>query len=156
MLESKCDFVAYRLEIWWQRRRMCFFCDVIKNFHHRHLKRKILSSGKHIVLAIVGTMFLSSTAWLYSLSHARKSLTSCSKSANNKPSTNCFRTACPKLSTSLEQAVNNPVDIIKFVARLFQQVRYSRDITILLQPCVVNLVTFLLYHDCIRLVRTTL
>ena len=24
-----------------------------------------------------------------------------------------------------------------------------------LQPCVVNLVTFLLYHDCIRLVRAT-
>ena len=34
----------------------------------------------------------------------RKSLTSCSKSAN-KPSISCVRTACPKLSTSLEQAV---------------------------------------------------
>ena len=41
------------------------------------------------------------------------------------------------------------VDIISRVARLFQQVRHSHDITILLQPCV-NLVTFLLYHDCIR------
>jgi hypothetical protein len=40
--------------------------------------------------------------------------------------------------------------------KLFQQVLYSHDIAILLQPCVVNLVTFLLYHDCIRLVRTTL
>jgi ArsR family metal-binding transcriptional regulator len=38
---------------------------------------------------------------------------------------------------------NNLVDIIRLVARLFQQVRYSHDITILLQPCVVNLVTFL-------------
>jgi hypothetical protein len=68
-------------------------------------------------------------------------------------STSCVRTACPKLSTSLEQAVNSCnklVDIIRLVARLFH------DITILLQSCVVNLVTFLLYHDCIRLVRTTL
>jgi hypothetical protein len=40
------------------------------------------------------------------LMHTLKNLTSCSKSAN-KPSTSCVRTACPKLSTSLEQAVNN-------------------------------------------------
>ena len=53
-------------------------------------------------------------------------------------------------------ACNKLVDIIKLViTTLFQQVRYSYDITILLQPCVVNLLTFLLYHDCIRLVRTT-
>jgi hypothetical protein len=38
--------------------------------------------------------------------YTRKNLTSCSKSAN-KPSTSYVRTACPKLSTSLEQAVNN-------------------------------------------------
>ena len=52
----------------------------------------------------------------------------CSKSANML-STSCVRTACPKLSTGL--AVNNfyscinVVDIIRLVARLFQQVRYS-------------------------------
>jgi hypothetical protein len=51
----------------------------------------------------------------------------------------------------MKQAFNNFVDTIKLVPRLFQHVH---DITILLQPCVVNLVTFLLYHDCIRLVRT--
>ena len=45
---------------------------------------------------------------------------------------------------------------IRLIARLFQQVRYSHDLTILLQPCVINLVTFLLYHDCIKLVKTTL
>jgi hypothetical protein len=45
------------------------------------------------------------------------------------------------------------VDIIRLVAMLFQQVQYSHDMTILLQPCVVNLVTLLLYHDCIGLVR---
>jgi hypothetical protein len=54
------------------------------------------------------------------------------------------------------ETVNNLVDIIRLVARLFQQVRYSHDIIILLQPCVVNFVIFLLNHDCIKLVRTTL
>jgi hypothetical protein len=78
--------------------------------------------------------------------YTRKILISCSKSAN-KPSTSCVRTACPKLSASLKQLVNSCnklVDFIRLVARLFQQVRCSHDITVLL-PCVVNLVTFLLY-----------
>jgi hypothetical protein len=35
-----------------------------------------------------------------------QNLTSCSKLVY-KPSTSCVRTACPKLSTSMEQAVNN-------------------------------------------------
>ena len=39
---------------------------------------------------------------------------------------------------------------------LLQGCLNSRDIAELLQPCVINLVTFLLYHDCIRHVRTTL
>ena len=39
-------------------------------------------------------------------SYTRKNLTTCSKSAN-KPLTSCVRTACYKLSTSLEQVVNN-------------------------------------------------
>jgi hypothetical protein len=97
------------------------------------------------------------TLEMLSDTNRRKNLTSCSKSAN-KPSTSRVCTACPKLSTSLVAITtcNNLVDIIRLVARLFQQVRYSYDITILLQPCVVNLVTFLLYYDCIRLVRTTL
>ena len=47
-------------------------------------------------------------------------------------------------------------NLVDIVTRLFQQGCYSHDFTILLQPCVVNLVTILLYHDCIRLVRTTL
>ena len=52
---------------------------------------------------------------------------------------------------------NSLVDIIRLVTRLFQQGCYNHDITILLQPCIFNLVTFLLYHDCIRRrVRTTL
>ena len=62
--------------------------------------------------------------------------------------TSCVRTACPKMSTSKQQLVTTLiVDIIRLVANLFQQVCYSLDVTILLQPCVVNLVTFLLYHD---------
>jgi hypothetical protein len=64
--------------------------------------------------------------------------------------------SCQQVWNNLLTTCNNLVDIIRLVARLFQIVRYSHDITILLQPCIVNLVTFLLYHDCIRLVRTTL
>ena len=64
--------------------------------------------------------------------------------------------SCQQVWNKLLATCNNLVDIIRLVARLFQQVRYSHDIAVLLQPCVVNLVTFLLYHDCIRLVRTTL
>ena len=43
--------------------------------------------------------------WVWS-NYTRKNLPTCSKSAN-KPSTSCVRTTCYKLSTSLEQAVNN-------------------------------------------------
>jgi hypothetical protein len=66
--------------------------------------------------------------------------------------------SCQQVWNKLLTTCNNIVDIIRLVIRLFQQVRYSHDITVLLQPCmcVVNLVTFLLYRDCIRLVRTTL
>jgi hypothetical protein len=83
--------------------------------------------------------------------YTSKNFSSCSKSAN-KLSTNCIRTTCPKLLT----ICNNLVDIIRLVARLFQQARDSHNVTILLQHCVVNLVTFLLHQDCIRLVKTTL
>jgi hypothetical protein len=38
---------------------------------------------------------------------------------------------------------NNLVDVIRLVTKLFQQARYSHDIAVLLQPCVVNLATFL-------------
>ena len=48
---------------------------------------------------------------------------------------------------------NNLVDIGGLVAKLFQQLIYSHDITIFLQLCVVYIVTFLLY-DHIRLVTT--
>ena len=53
------------------------------------------------------------------------------------------------MPSSLLQVVNNCkklVDIIRLVAMLFQQVGCSHDITILLQLCVVKLVTFLLYN----------
>ena len=65
-------------------------------------------------------------------------------------------TSCQQVWNKLLTTCNNLVDIIRLVSRLFQQGYYNHDITILLQPCAVNLVTFLLYHDCIRLVRTTL
>ena len=65
-------------------------------------------------------------------------------------------TSCQQVWNKLLTTCNNLVDIVILVTRLFQQGCYSHDITILLQPCVVNLVTSLLYHDCIRLVRITL
>ena len=64
-------------------------------------------------------------------------------------------TSCQQVWNKLLTTCNNLVDIIRLVTRLFQQACYNHDITILLQPCIVNLVTFLLYHDCVRLVRTT-
>ena len=42
------------------------------------------------------------------LNYTRKNLTTCTKS-KNKPSTSCVRTASYKLSTSLEQVVNNMI-----------------------------------------------
>ena len=64
--------------------------------------------------------------------------------------------SCPQVWNKLLTTCSKLVDIVRLVTRLFQQGCYNHDITILLQPGVVNLVTFLLYHDCIRLVRTTL
>ena len=63
--------------------------------------------------------------------------------------------SCQQIWNKLLTTCNN-FDSIRVVARLFQQVRYSHDVTMSLQRCVVNLVTFLLYDDFIRLVRTTL
>jgi hypothetical protein len=56
--------------------------------------------------------------------------------------------SCQQVWNNLLTTCNNLVDILRLVARLFQQVQYNHDRTMLLQPCVVNLVTFLLYHDC--------
>ena len=86
--------------------------------------------------------------------HTQKShkLQQVCKQAVNKLCSHGLLQVVNKFGTSC----NNLVDIVKIVTRLFQQGCYNHDITILLQPCVVNLVTFLLYHDCIRLVRTTL
>ena len=65
-------------------------------------------------------------------------------------------TSCQQVWNKLLTTCNNLVDIVRLVTRLLQQGCYNHDITILLQSCVVNFVTFLLYHDCIKLVRTTL
>jgi hypothetical protein len=51
--------------------------------------------------------------------------------------------SCQQVWNKLLTICNNLVDIIRLVTRLFQQVRYRHDIAVLLQPCVVNLVTFL-------------
>ena len=86
-----------------------------------------------------------------------KNLTTCSKSANKRQQVVFARlvTSCQEVWNKLLTTCNKLVDIVRLVTRLFQQGCYNHDITILLRPCVVNLVTFLLYHVCIRLVRTT-
>jgi hypothetical protein len=71
-----------------------------------------------------------------------KNMTSCNKFVN-KVVFALLVPSCQQVWNKLLTTCNNLVDIIRFVARLFQQVRYSHDITILLQPCVVNLVTFM-------------
>ena len=65
-------------------------------------------------------------------------------------------TSCQQVWNKLLTPCNNLVDIIRLVTRLFKQGCHNHDITILLQPCVANLVTILLHHDCMRLVRATL
>ena len=65
-------------------------------------------------------------------------------------------TSCQQVWNKLLTICNKLFDIVRLVIRLFQPGCYNHYITILVQPCVVNLVTFLLYHDCIRLVKTTL
>jgi hypothetical protein len=52
--------------------------------------------------------------------------------------------SCQHVWNNLLKTCNKLVGIIRLVTRLFQQARYSHDITILLQPCVINLVTLLL------------
>jgi hypothetical protein len=42
--------------------------------------------------------------------------------------------SCQQVWNKLLTTCNNRVDIIRLVARLFQHVQYSHDITILLQP----------------------
>ena len=50
-------------------------------------------------------------------------------------------TSCQQVWNKLLTTCNKFVDIVRLVTRLFQQGCYNHDITILLQPCVVNLVT---------------
>ena len=56
---------------------------------------------------------------LYLLDYTCKNLTTCSKSAN-KSSKSCVRTSCYKLSTSLEQAVNNLEQPLLILSDLLQ------------------------------------
>ena len=50
-------------------------------------------------------------------------------------------TSCQQVWNKLLTTCNNLVDIVRLVTRLFQQGCYNHDITILLQPWAVNLVT---------------
>ena len=71
-------------------------------------------------------------------------------------SSHCLSQVVSKFGTNCEQLVTTLLILSDLLQGCSNRVRYNRDIAILFQPCIVNLVTFLLYHDCIRLVRTTL
>ena len=77
------------------------------NKHSLIALNKTSSTAFNIVCLSFG-LPLVTTSGVYSSSlyYTRKNLTTCSKSAN-KLSTSCVRTACYKLSTSSEKAVNN-------------------------------------------------
>ena len=67
--------------------------------------------------------------------------------------------SCQQVWNKLLTTCNNLVDTVRLVTRLFQQACYNHDITILLQPCVVNLETFLLsclYQTCLNNLVTSL
>jgi hypothetical protein len=82
--------------------------------------------------------------WASRCGYTHKNLTSCNRFVN-KPSTSCVRTACHKLSTSLEQAVNNLwqpcwyYQCYEVVPTSRIQSWYNNIVT---TPCVVNLVTY--------------
>ena len=102
--------------------RLCVFCCVAEVYASKNAVSVNILSQRHVAT-----------------DYTRKNLTTCGKSMQ---------------ASRQEQLVGFAllVDIIRLVARLFQQVPYNHDITILLKPC---LIIFLLHHDCTRLVRTT-
>ena len=59
---------------------------------------------------------------------------------------------CNKLFTTFDRLDGT----IRLVTKLFQQDWYSHDVTILLQPGVVNFATIVLQQVCIRVVCATL
>ena len=63
---------------------------------------------------------------------------------------------CLQVWNKLLTTCKNFVDIMGLFTRLCQQGCYNHGIRILLQRCVVKLVIFLFYHDCIRVVSKTL
>ena len=110
--------------------------------YYAYLKRQ----STNIITLTISTVQLTH----YRPYYTRKNLTTCNKSTNRPARTGCQQVWNRLLTTCIL------VHIFWFPKKLFQQGCYNHDITVLLQPCVVNLVIFLLYHDCIRLFRTTL
>jgi low temperature requirement protein LtrA len=92
---------------------------------------------------------------VFSVCFVNTYLTSCNKSANKRYS-HCLSQVANRFGTTCWQLVTTLSKFISLVARLFWQVRYMLGITKLLQPCVDNLVTTLLYHGCNKLVNTVL
>ena len=130
-------------------------------------RRRTLAKAALAGIPYVSKEQLNNLGWVrpdnrYTRKTVKKLQTSYSESVHKPLTLSCVRTACSKLfGTSLEQAVNNlqqtwRCTIFRIVARLFQQDWYSHDITILLQPCVLNFARILLQQVEIRVVKTTL
>ena len=78
------------------------------------------------------------------MTYTHKNLSTCSKSANKpltKLSSYCLLQVVNKFGIKLLTTCSKLVDIVRHVTRLLQQGCYNHAITILLHPCVVNLVT---------------
>jgi hypothetical protein len=61
---------------------------------------------------------------------------------------NTFVPSCQQVQNKLLTTCNDLVDIIRLVARLFQQVRYNDVTTLSRQPCYIMTVSDLLEQTC--------
>ena len=75
------------------------------------------------------------SAWQLTVLYTKKNLTSCSSLPTSRQQV---------MFALLVPSCNKLVDSIRVVARLIQQVRYSHYITILLQPCDILVISWLL------------
>jgi hypothetical protein len=109
---------------------------------------QFIDGGNRLIGWLIA-LFIFSLIVFYHDTYTHAVISSCSKSAD-KPSTSCVRTlvpSCQQVWNKLLTTCNNLVDIIRLVARLFQQVWYSHDIAILLQPCNILIMSWL-YQIC--------
>ena len=115
-----------------------FVMNVVSSFIHSDVAIIADCVDRSFAVGVVTKLFLVTKLDIrVKYRYTRKNLTTCSKSAN-KPLTSCLQ-VWNKLLTTCSKLVH----IVRLVTRLFQQGCYNHNITILPQPCVVNLVNIL-------------